>query len=249
MIDFLYDLYKNDNFTIYLTIALVILIILFVVVLLFGKKDQKLEETKRLQKLEVEGFKEEDTSPAKIEVKEQAKDEVKVPEAKVDETVNITEFMPNLSTEVNMAMQNEAPAEEPVKPHLTEEDNKPINFEEFNKMPMLDDEDDSTLITDLSELDNIKKEFNSIDIPDIKDEVKEDKPAYKPSSVFSSVYVNSEADNKAKENNQSSLFTILDDEEEVLDLPQLNEETKPKNEDTQAIDFSNFTGETYKINK
>ena len=47
MMDFIYDLYQNDNFVLYLTIALVILVILFVVVLFFGKKDQKLEETKK----------------------------------------------------------------------------------------------------------------------------------------------------------------------------------------------------------
>ena len=69
MMDFIYDLYQNDNFVLYLTIALVILVILFVVVLFFGKKDQKLEETKRLQKIELDNaFKEEKEVPEKIEV-------------------------------------------------------------------------------------------------------------------------------------------------------------------------------------
>ena len=54
MMDFIYELYKNDNFTLYLTIALVVLIILFVIVFFFGKKDHKLEETKRLQKIDLE---------------------------------------------------------------------------------------------------------------------------------------------------------------------------------------------------
>ena len=66
MMDFIYDLYQNDNFVLYLTIALVILVVLFVVVLFFGKKDQKLEETKRLQKLELDTFKEEKTEPTKV---------------------------------------------------------------------------------------------------------------------------------------------------------------------------------------
>lgn len=57
--DFIYELYQNDNFVIYLTIALVILIILFVVVLFLGKRDKKLEETRKLQKIELNGFKEE----------------------------------------------------------------------------------------------------------------------------------------------------------------------------------------------
>ena len=53
--DFIYELYQNDNFVIYLTIALVILIILFVVVLFLGKRDKKLEETRKLQKIELNG--------------------------------------------------------------------------------------------------------------------------------------------------------------------------------------------------
>ena len=57
--NFIYELYKNDNFTTYLLIALVVLVVLFIVVLIFGKKDQKLEETKRLQKIDVDAFKEE----------------------------------------------------------------------------------------------------------------------------------------------------------------------------------------------
>ena len=76
MMDFIYDLYQNDNFVLYLTIALVILVILFVVVLFFGKKDQKLEETKRLQKIELDNaFKEEKELPEKIEVEVKNDDE------------------------------------------------------------------------------------------------------------------------------------------------------------------------------
>ena len=72
--DFIYDLYQNDNFVLYLTIALVILIILFVVVFFFGKKDQKLEETKKLQKIEMDAFKEEKTEPVKVEVNKEETD-------------------------------------------------------------------------------------------------------------------------------------------------------------------------------
>ena len=68
MMDFIYELYQNDNFVLYLTIALVILIILFVLVLIFGKRDQKLEETRKLQKIEVDNaFKEEKKDPVKLE--------------------------------------------------------------------------------------------------------------------------------------------------------------------------------------
>ena len=59
MMDFIYELYKSDNFVMILSIVLVVLVLLFVLVFIFGKKDQKLEETKRLQKLEMDTFKKE----------------------------------------------------------------------------------------------------------------------------------------------------------------------------------------------
>lgn len=58
MQEFLITLYEIENFTTYLTITIAVLVVLFFLVLFLGKKDQKLEETKRLQKLEVDGFKE-----------------------------------------------------------------------------------------------------------------------------------------------------------------------------------------------
>lgn len=77
MKDFIYGLYQNDNFTLILVIALVVLIIAFVVVYFFGKKDQKLEETKRLQKIELDAFKQEENVPEKVEVKEELKKKMK----------------------------------------------------------------------------------------------------------------------------------------------------------------------------
>ena len=77
MMDFIYELYQNDNFVLYLTIALVILIVLFVLVLIFGKRDQKLEETKRLQKIDVDAFKEEKKDEVKVEVPAKEPEEIK----------------------------------------------------------------------------------------------------------------------------------------------------------------------------
>ena len=88
MMDFIYELYQNDNFVLYLTIALVILIVLFVLVLIFGKRDQKLEETKRLQKIDIDAFKEEKKEETKLEVApEPNKEENVIPEATVEEKI------------------------------------------------------------------------------------------------------------------------------------------------------------------
>ena len=304
MMDFIYELYQNDNFVLYLTIALVILIILFVLVLIFGKRDQKLEETKRLQKIDVDAFKEEQpkeevkaevpTPEIKEEVKpvlEEPKEEPKVteeetPKAKsiFDDTqvlpikktteienaeeINVTTFEPKASVTEEIAIEPKKEEKKAViKPLVDiEEEDKPINIKELDEINF----DDINLEKDLDEIENIKKEFNSIEIPKIKEE-KEDKvveekketKAYKPGQqIFSSVFVNKETPKeevkeeisktevKETPKPKTSLFSIQDDDEETIELPPLKKtETKeesPKTE-TKTFSFDDITGETYNI--
>lgn len=70
MSDFLNNLYSNDNFTMYIILAIIILAIIFVLVVILGKKDKKLEETKRLEAINQNTFKEEPVEPVKLEVEE-----------------------------------------------------------------------------------------------------------------------------------------------------------------------------------
>ena len=168
MKDFIYGLYQNDNFTLILVIALVVLIIAFVLVYFFGKKDQKLEETKRLQKIELDAFKKVEEKPEKVEV---TKEEVKenVPEEK-EENEEIE--LPQVKEEVKPIFKD------------TDEEKNPISIDELPKeevKPIFDNnEEDKKLENDLSSLESIKNEFNSIDIP----EVKEEKPIFKPSHKY-----------------------------------------------------------------
>lgn len=289
MMDFIYDLYQNDNFVLYLTIALVILVVLFVVVLFFGKKDQKLEETKRLQKLELDTFKEEKTEPTKVEVsevKEELPNEVvKEEKPKVEEEKPVksifdeTSSIPLVKEEVSEDVKIEEPQNvevttfEPIikedKPKVKEDD-KPLF------MPSSDVDD---IGKDLSELEKLKEEFRSMDLPKeekieenkvieedifpsrLDRKVEEEKPLrmkdnteekkYKPSSVFSSVFVNNneeklevkeEVKKEVKEEPKKvSLFTIEDDD---LELPTLKKEDQKEN-----INLDNITGETYNINR
>lgn len=185
MMDFIYDLYQNDNFVLYLTIALVILVILFVVVFFFGKKDQKLEETKRLQKIELDTFKEEKEEPKKVEIPE-IKEENEVDLAKVDEgeekenavksIFDETQTLPLIKDdEVNTKLPDE-PKEvevttfEPLPQKSDEE--KPIFSTEDNK-PLLNNVGDD-LSKDLNELAKLKQELKNIDIP--KEETNKEKP-------------------------------------------------------------------------
>lgn len=307
MMDFIYELYQNDNFVLYLTIALVILIVLFVLVLIFGKRDQKLEETKRLQKIDVDAFKEEKSKEEKVEVpivnqenvtevvedkKEETKPEEKIEEKEVksifddtqvlpianasekkidEEEVKVTTFEPIKVDEnkenINSDEENKN-EEKPVKPLLDiEEEDKPIKLDEINF-------DDLTIEKDLGELENIKKEFDNIKIPEVKDvtsdkkeekviERNETKPFKPGPQIFSSVFVKKEdpvveekkeekkeenkPEEKVQEKPTTSLFSIQDDDEDI-ELPPLKmPNKKEETKESKTFNFDDITGETYNI--
>lgn len=250
MKDFIYGLYQNDNFTLILVIVLVVLIIAFVVVYFFGKKDQKLEETKRLQKIELDAFKQEENVPEKVEVKEELKKEDEVKET-INEDVNVTEFIPDVKEEIEEEVNIPLKKEEEVKPLFKdhEEEEKPISINELSS-----DLEDEKLENDLSSLESIKNEFNSINIPEVKEEV--EKPVFKPSpQIFSSVFVDKKEENIVSNNEEehvteikkeqkpmdAKLFSIIDDEdEEDIELPSL------KNEEV-TNDLDKINGEVYNL--
>lgn len=250
MKDFIYGLYQNDNFTLILVIALVVLIIAFVVVYFFGKKDQKLEETKRLQKIELDAFKQEEKVPEKVEVKEELKKEDEVKET-INEDVNVTEFIPDVKEEIEEEVNIPLKKEEEVKPLFKdhEEEEKPISINELSS-----DLEDEKLESDLSSLESIKNEFNSINIPEVKEEM--EKPVFKPSpQIFSSVFVDKKEENIISNNEEehvteikkeqkpmdAKLFSIIDDEdEEDIELPSL------KNEEV-TNDLDKINGEVYNL--
>lgn len=250
MKDFIYGLYQNDNFTLILVIALVVLIIAFVVVYFFGKKDQKLEETKRLQKIELDAFKQEEKVPEKVEVKEELKKEDEVKET-INEDVNVTEFIPDVKEEIEEEVNIPLKKEEEVKPLFKdhEEEEKPISINELSS-----DLEDEKLENDLSSLESIKNEFNSINIPEVKEEI--EKTVFKPSpQIFSSVFVDKKEENIVSNNEEehvteikkeqkpmdAKLFSIIDDEdEEDIELPSL------KNEEV-TNDLDKINGEVYNL--
>lgn len=250
MKDFIYGLYQNDNFTLILVIALVVLIIAFVVVYFFGKKDQKLEETKRLQKIELDAFKQEEKVPEKVEVKEELKKEDEVKET-INEDVNVTEFIPDVKDEIEEEVNIPLKKEENVRPLFKdhEEEEKPISINELSS-----NLEDEKLENDLSSLESIKNEFNSINIPEVKEEM--EKPVFKPSpQIFSSVFVDKKEENIISNNEEehvteikkeqkpmdAKLFSIIDDEdEEDIELPSL------KNEEV-TNDLDKINGEVYNL--
>ena len=268
--DFIYDLYQNDNFVLYLTIALVILIILFVVVFFFGKKDQKLEETKKLQKIEMDTFKEEKTEPTKIEVEEKI-DEKEIKEENNNKSIfDKAETVPLVKEEMKPIAESQDVDVTIFEPESIKQEEKPL-FMADEKDLFGDDEED--IGKDLAELSKLKQEFNDLDVeeekpllasedrmpsrldmkkeiveePILKEEKEEKK--FKPGpQIFSSVFVSNneikpEENTKIKdENKKVSLFSIADEEE--IELPTLKKEEKK-----ESVNLDNITGETYNINR
>ena len=181
--NFVYELYKNENFTTYLIIALVVLLALFVIVLIFGKKDQKLEETKKLQKIDLDAFKEKKEEPKKVEVSEIKKEETS--QLKIE-----TEELPKLKEEVHVI---EFEPESKGSGALLSEDVPTLKF------------DEEGLEKDLQELESIKKEFSDIELPKV-DEKKETVTSKPSPQIYSSVYVPKSDEPKIK-------IKIDDDEE------------------------------------
>lgn len=248
--NFIYDLYQKDNFVLILVVILIVLVILFVLIYFLGKKDEKLEETRKLQKLELDAFKtdEENSVALEVEEKQNTLEEIKEEEKNIsevsEEPVNITLFEPSPAEE-----EVELPTENIVKPLFSDKDSdeaKPISLDEL-------DLTDDTLENDLNILENIKTEFEDIKIPEEKEEIK---PIFKPSpQIFSSVFVNKEVENdnnieesksvveQKEETNkiiEPSLFTIIDDEED-MELPSLSKQnTKNYNEiETESYKIDN----------
>ena len=176
MMDFIYELYQNDNFVLYLTIALVILIVLFVLVLIFGKRDQKLEETKRLQKIDIDAFKEEKKEETKLEVApEPNKEENVIPEATVEEKIEVKPAEAKKEVKsifddtavLPIAKNSEEPEEisvttfEPTKIDIPEKIEEPKEEKLPSRKPLVDIEEESKPIN-INELDEIK--FDDINL-------------------------------------------------------------------------------------
>ena len=272
--NFLINLYENDSFTTYLIIALIILIIIFIIVFFFGKRDKKIEETKRLNKEEIAkaAFKEEKKELKKLELKarkESAPEPQKDPpdeKPKIEEPIlkessaeAINEKLPNVTIfepkELENRFVDNDKKEESIemsnlfsKENELNTNNKDTEEEKapINMKELNLEKVDKDLEKELNELENIKNEFNEIKLPEISKETKpQEEKHFEPSEVFSSVYVPPKKET----------------EEDDFDLPMLksevkSNESKPTDKSTNielqgsqssSFDFSNIKGESYNI--
>ncbi len=142
MQNLLNDIYSIDNIITYIIMAIVALVILFVIILIFGKKDQKLEETKRLElmnknlddKKDEDAFKQENTSGVKLE-KEQIHE--KYPDILLPNSNQSEKESDNVIKEVQ-------PYEEKIE--KDEEPTISIPFEKVNETPILKKKEETPLV-------------------------------------------------------------------------------------------------------
>lgn len=174
MQNLLNDIYSIDNIITYIIMAIVALVILFVIILIFGKKDQKLEETKRLElmnknlddKKDEDAFKQENVEGVKLE-KEQIHEkypDILLPSSNQSEKEN---------TDVIKEVQ---PLQEKIE--KDEEPTISIPFEKLNETPILKKKEEIPLIInkeqETSKIDE-KQEIEIVEEP-ISVELKEFTP-------------------------------------------------------------------------
>lgn len=170
--DFLNTLYSNDNFGIILFITISILVLAFLIVLFFGKKDQKerkLAETKSLEinnTLSQNAFTDDQpTVQLNIDPEVFERPKAPVPEP-IIETPNVSDNDFNPEPYQEESFQMEEPFENPIPaPEIT-----PV-IEEPVLPPKMDFDFDALA-------DSISKELESISAP--QKEEKQEEPSYEP---------------------------------------------------------------------
>ena len=198
MTNFLNNLYNNEHFVLYLSIAIGVLVVLFIIVYFCGRKDQKLEETRKIKLESLKGFKEENkeiTDDKKLEVENPliVEDETEIlpvinDEDKQPNEVTTTVFEPINDESSQKNIKEDTKIEEPTIEIIPFQEDK----EEYNdpKMAQIDND----LEKELSDLAKIKDEFYKMDVDNNSD--------VSDQQFFSSVYVNNENNhNKALEEN------------------------------------------------
>lgn len=164
------NLYEMENFTNYITIAIAVLIVLFLIVLFLGKKDQKLEETKKLQKLEMDSFKE--TSAAvKAESTKISEETTSIPvletsdllEIKEEEIINSPIISQNKEEETLSVLQDLTEGNVELPKMKVEEK---IVFPEASPLSEISQDESSEPIS----LSEISTQINDIELPKIKEE-------------------------------------------------------------------------------
>lgn len=213
MKEFLESLYEIENFGIYLFVVIGVLVVLFLLVLFFGKKsaDERLEEFEEKENDNVNAFK-------------TIENEVALDTPKVSKTEN-EEVKPSINNEEDIVSENDTPINEEHEEH-EETINNQVENKEFDFEALANE-----ISKELESIDNDKKAVNEVKpVIEEHDELinvfkdsnqepkKEESKSVPRPTVFSSVYVN-----RNNDNNMSNNTTLKKEEDRVLptglDLP------------------------------
>lgn len=213
MKEFLESLYEIENFGIYLFVVIGVLVVLFLLILFFGKKsaDERLEEFEEKENDNVNAFK-------------TIENEVALDTPKVSKTEN-EEIKPSFNNEEDIVSENDTPINEEHEEH-EETINNQVENKEFDFEALANE-----ISKELESIDNDKKVVNEVKpVIEEHDELinvfkdsnqepkKEESKSVPRPTVFSSVYVN-----RNNDNNISNNTTLKKEEDRVLptglDLP------------------------------
>ena len=279
MEEFLNKLYNYEYFGMYLMIAIAVLVLLFIIVLFFGKKDQKkreIEETRKLQQINnTDAFKEE----SNVESVEVPKEEVKEPVVTQEQLENDTIIVPNIN-DLTADVKDEVNNIEMPEPILPKEEvnEEPLNIE-FNdasdfsneKMesiaePVLDKIEEKPLVFNddaseeeptftMPEDNNTEPTVPLVDVPDFNlDEISSEVEEIKKESVTKPTEIFSSVYAPQKEEIELPKVEEKKINKDDLDieLPTLKKD-KEKEEiempELNDYNFDNIAGEDYNINK
>ncbi len=273
MQEFFNNLYNIENFTLYLIIAIVVLVVLFLLVLFLGKKDQKIEETKKLEKLALEKAFKEEKNEVKVET------EVKPEPVKKAENVDI--LLPPIPKTLPVTEEKKEDAElsdtiimpafEPVSETKLEE--KPVEIKEENvevttfdeKKPVEVEEEkiiEPVVVTEEKQIEPVTKKIEE-KVQEVVNEVEEEikLPELNFDEVMD-IFENKEEEKKPAFKSSeifSSVYAAKKPEEEKIE--EVSEELKPtktgidlpkkkvKSVEEKPFDINSISGETYNIDK
>ncbi len=238
MKNFLHNLYANEKFPIYLGATIVFLLIAFFVVLFVGKKDKKkLEDTKKLEKIDLSTFTEEEPVNMESSVKEEEHivpviaNEEKVSQESLDDKEELIKVEPE-------DIKEESLEEEPITipdvsmPKIYEE-NYFHEEEKVSEEPIkVEEEDSNPNVRTFEEIEyNLPSDIDyKIDFTSLANDIESDlKDLEKMNTVLEENNKPLTEDVSLEDTMQSVLETseeskVIVDEEDVIELPKLKEE-------------------------
>ena len=256
--DFLEKLYSNENFGLYLVIAIAVLVVLFFIVLFLGKKDEK--KTKELQvakEKEKQLVENNATGPIAIKpigeevVSQQPKEEPialePITEAKVDETPLASEAIPTfkeVTNEVPLEVKADRGSNDIEVPVVNMPVIEPVKEEVKEVKPVISEKPFAFPTFETVEPDKIPEQV--VNKEEIKPEIKpviEEKP--KMPNVFSSVYVNR---NEEKKEEVKPVKPAPFELPKKIDLPKKAEEKKEEVKEVPSF-LDQIETESYQIDK